>query len=569
MADKAHSSSPLSRRRFLTSGAATAAGVLFLGPSRSQAEDAPIHRGFGADSRLLYTTPEMFSVARRRVAEQAEPWCSAWRLTEDRARYGLGVDIAPYHGPSRSAFIRAGDTANGYARDMAVAYRMTGEPAFAEKARDVLLAWADGGRTGNPSGESPISQGLDVTFAALVFCYAYSLVSDTFTSSERQVVEDWFAHWAGLIRKGLEHWDANDYFSKQYYQNHLVAFASGTAVIGFAIGDPQLVRFALNDPANPRNLEVLLDNAILMSNDDCWHADPTLTEEAPDVRPGEIYDRYFRVPGKLSHAFLSMRFFSLACEAALHNRKSRDYWEYVGPEGETLKLAYQFYSDFLVEQDAAVNGGYYTGDRIPKPHGVTQYEFGNRRYPDNAAIRSVPAGLNRVAYDARGMGWTAVLTHGLDNVPLAPAPPGGRTAIGWEFYEPGGLGPWYPKKNLSGDIRDGAWHLQIHGRDPSIATSNITGHGVFSESHTTLHLRMANDTDDDRAQLFFTTYDEPTFTGDKGLFFPIQPRSGFVDYRVDVGSHPRWSGIIERLRLDVVHDAESGSVAIDHLRLSP
>ncbi len=91
-------------------------------------------------------------------------------------------------------------------------------------------------------------------------------------------------------------WEDNDYFNKQYYQNHLVAHSMGILMLGLATDNDELVQFAIDSPANPRDVKELLSGCILMDGDT-----PCSREKAGSAPPvkGEIYDRYRHDTGPL------------------------------------------------------------------------------------------------------------------------------------------------------------------------------------------------------------------------------------------------------------------------------
>ena len=71
-------------------------------------------------------------------------------------------------------------------------------------------------------------------------------------------ITDWFQvlYREGMISINL--WEDNDYFNKQYYQNHLVAHSMGILMLGLATDNDELVQFAIDSPANPRDVKELL-----------------------------------------------------------------------------------------------------------------------------------------------------------------------------------------------------------------------------------------------------------------------------------------------------------------------
>ena len=78
-------------------------------------------------------------------------------------------------------------------------------------------------------------------------------------------------------------------------------------------------------------------------------------------------------------------------------------------------------------------------------------------------------------------------------------------------------------------------------------------------------VRLRNATPSTRAQVFFTTAQDPSWDAAKSKSHRILPNSGYTIYRFDMSEVPGWTGKITRLRLDP--GEASGSFAIDWLRI--
>lgn len=395
-------------------------------PGPVKAENANWIAGLDAawaaeDRPMLFVTPQRIARVRARVAdasdaERGEPWYRAWEKTRESAEASLDWTSEPYLGPERRFWPAAGEAGNR-ARDLAMTHAVTGEPRYADKARDILLAWADSpdpdpmpGRNG---GFWPMWSGLVVARSVVSFCYAYSLVFDSMTPDERERVAAFFRRMNGTIRKSQQMWIENNYYHAQDYQNHLAAFIMGMAAIGFVLRDRGLVVYALEHPDNPRDFKDMIRGAIIMSRDDLWVNDRTLTDGAPEPHPGEIYDRY-RVTGGsgFGYAIGCYEHLLVLAEAAWNN--GVDFYSYTAPSGANLLMPGEFYADFYLTGDLSIKGGYYRDD---KPDSIPRvcpayYELLNRRYPGRPKIREVLDTLERPAYGGERFGYTATLTHG-------------------------------------------------------------------------------------------------------------------------------------------------------------
>jgi MYXO-CTERM domain-containing protein len=138
-----------------------------------------------------------------------------------------------------------------YARDLGLAWRLTGNPSYAAGAADILRAYAATYSTyplhnidGNPSGSAGrvLSQTLDEAIWLVPVAWAYDLIADStaLDDADRAAIEHELLRAAAtVIRRnpsGLSNW--------QSWHN------AGIAAVGFALDDPTLVAAALRDPAN-------------------------------------------------------------------------------------------------------------------------------------------------------------------------------------------------------------------------------------------------------------------------------------------------------------------------------
>jgi hypothetical protein len=366
---------------------------------------------------LLLVTPSMLAEARGHLTAKQAPWTVAGEKTLAHAVAELKRPPDPYQGEQYLPYFHTGRRQAGYARDCALAFHLTGEARFADKARQVMLAWAtDFEKNPSPASDHPINQALVIARVMVVFANVYSLVYEQIGDNDRHVIERWMARLVPLLREGQKRWVENDYFGKQFFNNHVGAQTMGMAALGFALRDKALIDYVLNGPSNPRSYTRLVEGVVLMPGDPLRPTDRTITEGAPAVQAGEGYDRYRSGEKKgLHYTLLHLRLLTLIAEMASNNGikiNGKDAYTFTGTRGRTLETSYAFYADFFITGDASSRGGYYAKEMV-HPTDACLYELAHRHYPKNAKIKEVLAAHDRAVFDEETFGWTAVLTHGV------------------------------------------------------------------------------------------------------------------------------------------------------------
>ncbi len=207
--------------------------------------------------------------------------------------------------------------------------------------------------------------GLVIGRVVPIFADAYAMLWDELPSSERVLMEQWFRKMATatMISRNIFKTETHTcdygvcryrgepgtYLGGNYFSNHLSAHNLGLLAIGVALGDRAMVQEQLDSPTNDRDLRELINGAIVMPDDlgageangDLYKGDPTYTDGAPLPEPGEIWDRSRTSQGKGSHyTFLHLQLLMLQADIAKNNG-SRDWFDYVGPRGETLELPFR------------------------------------------------------------------------------------------------------------------------------------------------------------------------------------------------------------------------------------
>jgi Alginate lyase len=102
------------------------------------------------------------------------------------------------------------------------AWAVTGDPRYAGKAHEFILAWA---RVNQPDGDA-INE---TQFEPLIV--AYDLLRGTFSEAERQTVDDWLRHKANVL------WADHRGLSNNWYSHRLKI----VGLIGWTIGDQSLI----------------------------------------------------------------------------------------------------------------------------------------------------------------------------------------------------------------------------------------------------------------------------------------------------------------------------------------
>lgn len=351
----------------------------------------------------------------------------SWQLTVESAQRALKRDFVPMQLADHEDYFHYAIKDARAARDLALVGIATSDSELTNKAIDVLLAWA---RDAVDSGETPgrnalVGQGLVIGRVISVFADAYALVEPQLADDERSMIQAWLRLSWDQIMASRDFWETTTELCNSdgcgrveapwingQVSNHLSAQNMGLLAIGYALGDRDRIQYAMDSAENDRDLHDMINDAILMSNKDAWVNDPTFTRGAPDVQPGELWDRLRIGDGRgLHYTHIQLRFLTIQALMAQNNGYPVDWFSYVGPDGESIEVAFEFYSEFLITGDPTVRGGYYSDDAIDGSM-TPLYEIAHRAYPDNDAIAAVLSARDRVTFDPETFGWSVPLTHG-------------------------------------------------------------------------------------------------------------------------------------------------------------
>ncbi|HBG28560.1 MAG: hypothetical protein A2Y10_19955 [Planctomycetes bacterium GWF2_41_51] len=354
--------------------------------------------------RLLMNNAELQTMNARIVGRQ-QPWYSCMVSFSNRVSIAYAGSPSPYTGNDIQVFYPRTKIDSERARDLALMYYLGGPDTYAQKAISYLNAWATANPTPALNFAITSENGLLVARFTLGMIWTYDLLYNhpAMTPQIKNNFESWLRILESVIKDCIQNWEDNDYYTKQYYQNHVVAHTMGLLAIGYAIGDVNLAQFAIDHPDNPRDLVELIREAIFMPEDT-----PCIRDYSPDIWPvqkGEIYDRYRHKTGPekgLQYSHLTTRLLTFSAEMAFHN--GLDFYSYTAPTGENLELPMTFLADFHRLKDASIKGGYYFSNghdeswRIGIAGDPTNFfELAFKRYPHNVEIAELLGSINRVS----------------------------------------------------------------------------------------------------------------------------------------------------------------------------
>lgn len=397
------------------------AGLILLGRSLEAAK-----------TPVVFVGPDEIVRLKRNVASGQEPFVTAWGKVRANAEAAFGDKIEVYQGKDTVELRVKGHEQAGFIRDLILVCHVTGEQKYADRAKEFFVAWAaadpmpgksclsaEGKNQGEIDGSGLEGLGLNLGGAATDWANAYALVYEHLTSSERSRAKRWLRFLADECLRGHDPWIESGYYGAQDYNNHITGHIMGMAAVGFALNDQEWIDYALQSDENPRDFYEMHDHAILMptkpDSEQLWAGDPTRGRGAVASQAGEIYDRYRTVTvrdGKgcgLPYAMFHKKMLTHIAEMAWQN--GIDLYSHVGPNGENLESAYEFYADFMITADPSIKGGYYKNNKLHL-NSLHMYELANLRYPGTPKIMEALARQDRVQFDHEVFGWTACLLYG-------------------------------------------------------------------------------------------------------------------------------------------------------------
>jgi len=245
------------------------------------------------EPRLVLTGEEIAAV-RSRLARGDEPWASAWRHFRDTyvARSMSGptpLEPGPYRGGGdiHDAFL-ALDGASRRARDLAIAFALTGDEEYGRRARDILIAWAAEAEPTRPRHYESPDVGQLQSWGAFSFAYAYDLTRGHgfYSADDMELVADYFARFTTALREalarlaedpsvGTDHRRSYEWSDELTYRfedrviGGTFSLAIQNALVALAVqtGDEATLDAVLHDPENPLRSDRALRSALRPDND--------------------------------------------------------------------------------------------------------------------------------------------------------------------------------------------------------------------------------------------------------------------------------------------------------------
>lgn len=396
----------------------------------------------GPHPRLLITPADVVDI-QNDINNQVEPRYSTWLQLKSRADSWSQQTVgAPYTGGDSLQFYNTAMNAGYRASRLALAYLISGNTAYAAKAREFLLDWAQATplpATGFAVTNNFPDAAMDVSRSILGFILAYDYLYNYLSPSDRTAVENWFRAVQPTIQDGIDRWntpfkrDTSDprgwvessnlddiYFGGQLYQNHLVSHTMYYLMAGYAMGDQSWVQFAVDSKDNPRDYLELFEGMIMMAGDPMVNKSDPMN---PAPQDGEIIDRYRHLdtggnhPNGAGFAYSMLSLDQMMAMTETLYVNGLNFYTRHGAYGETMLAPFNFYADFYRLQNTSIKGGFYTGESVPALYTIAVFEVANKRYPGNPAIQALLRSVDRSGVDPDGNPSTyfcyPALTHGV------------------------------------------------------------------------------------------------------------------------------------------------------------
>lgn len=364
---------------------------------------------------------------------------------------------APSTGADGTAFWKAARPQAAMARDAALVFRIEGLAGYRDKAKEILLAWANPPTPYDPNFACSIpgtwhcsGAGMRISRTMISFTTAYTLLYDNFTVTERDTIDRWLLYMAARIeqsRHDFACWggeDCGNYHGGERWQNHITAMSMGRLAIGLALDDAELIDDVLRSTSFPDNVRAVMNGVLLPAcgangQPTCAGllapSDPTLTGSAVNPQAGEIYDRYrvtYATKGVgLAYAGMQIGLLSLMAQMAHASRHDDTLFERDTPRGVSLQDAFEFYAPFWSYPHDCGNGevpqalfgqrtGYYAADAadlfpLCPPNDISGYwELAYDKYGTPASKAVLCTSRGRISYQYEALGWTSPLLYGAD-----------------------------------------------------------------------------------------------------------------------------------------------------------
>lgn len=356
--------------------------------------------------------------ARARIESKQEPFFSYWQKAEVEIKAAKELDPTPYQGSDALRFHQAAQQDGIATRLLAYAWQLGGDIEAGEKAIAVIDSWASQsplpGTSFDPTIRYP-NVGMDVARGMLPFVAAYDLLSDhpALTEDKRVRIDAWIRQLSLVVKEGIRRWEENDDFGGQTFQNHHASHVLGLVIFGAALGDDEMIQFALDSPENPKDYKELVAGLILMPGDA-----PHGGRRGKPVHEGEIQDRSRTNQGAgLTYCHLSLTLMLYTGEV-LTRVTGEDWLNWKAPSGESLEASATFYSDFFRLRNARINGDYYFRDHRAIQNNTPflgTFEVALSHWPDVPNLKAIVRSMNRAETPRSWLCYYGLplLTHGV------------------------------------------------------------------------------------------------------------------------------------------------------------
>ena len=377
--------------------------------------------------RLVLSSQDIVSMQQNALSGK-EPFESCYKSLRELCSTAVSGSwtASPYFGDDGMSFYNGGQRDGAMVRDLAILWQVTRNRKYADAAIGILEQWTSGesfaGTRINDSTDSG-EGGMLAARGIFPFLYGYDLLMADNLPSE--ALQKRFCQWVKdlvpVIKEGARRWKINDYYDRQYYQNHPAAETLGILAIAVILGDDSLLQYAFDSDENERDILDLVEGCILMEGDEPYYREPA----GYPVHDGEIYDRYrhFQRSGHykdyvtkpdrgLQYCCLTTTLLVAAAEICRNNGFDLYSWE--GEHGESIFKTWKHYARYFSTHDCS--GSIYQGEEwfinINDQASSALWEIAAARYPGEKSFREVLDNNDRTVNCNLHLFGNVVLTHG-------------------------------------------------------------------------------------------------------------------------------------------------------------
>lgn len=285
----------------------------------------------------LVLTADAVGQIRSRVAAGDEPWASAWTafaksFADPALDHSPQVERGPFTGGQEvhQAFLRL-DTDSRAARNLAIAYAVSGDVAYARAAHDILVAWSHEARPTTLADFDSPDTGQLQSWGAFSFAYAYDLTrgSGLYSADEAAAVSNYFKRVTAALRGAADRlaadpsvgtplrrlYEWSDDLTYRYADRVIggtFAMAIDLALLGLAsqTGDRATVAWVLDADGNALRADRAVNHALRPDND----GDGLGTRPVPEVAILRTYTP--ARGGTVDYMTYSARLATLLCQVS-------------------------------------------------------------------------------------------------------------------------------------------------------------------------------------------------------------------------------------------------------------